>query len=998
MFKKLLVTMVIVGLCIVQTAFAQTAASTVAPGGIPREQVPQFIIIGSDDNINAEAMRWMADVISNGTNRDGSNRYMTFYVNTRNSDVAAYDWKTNAELVAAALHAYILGHSIGNHTDTHIRCVSPTSRMSDDAIFADIKAASDKMIAAGIPKEHQFGFRTPFLSYSDSTYTAMNRVGFMYDASMFAAIIAGFAHFPYTLDAGTGAMAPDALGNIAPDNRGWWGGAFNPDYPNGNPIREHKGLWTIPISQVGIDPADMESIKEKGAPDYITHPEWGGWVGGFDYNMWMEAMMDSAETLRALMRTVRMTLDGNRAPISLAFHSQYYFDAWFGMTQQQKQGLFEEFVRQASQLENVFFVSGDMVIRWMQNPVPASEFDPENYRREEGIFIVWDEQKEFTFNGEEQAPTATARFANGIEVAIKIIGAINAGEHIATVELDTAISNVILFNATKEFTINRARPTPRLIIHNVMVGTPLSMNVDGNIGNGEVTYLYSTTENGEYSTITQDAPTEIGDYWAKAIIAETPNSFGAITPTIRFSISEVPIINVPVLWSEQTSFVYNSSEQGLTATVDGYEIVIRGNKEINAGNYTATVELNPFIPNVNLQNPTQQFTINKRDVRVIWSDTTLQWNGEAQVPTAITDWGNYSLTLSGHGTNVGNNFVIARLASPNSNINLLNDTIRFTINQRRIDVEWENKGPFVFNWTAQRPIAKPEIIRRDDGSVIREILFNVSTNQDVFAGNHTATATARIDEWDLPNISLSVNRFQDFVIQPRELTPRLRNTGNRITTPQGLTKEQLDSILTIEIDFDNFATNTQTQKTDDKSVLEGGVRFRIQNDNSQNSLRSQGALASGEHIVAISGESQNYTIPERKIVVIIGERFLILENYPRDNPTSISDVKKSDSRYGIRFALNPVSDKAEISVILPNNEKATETKIAIYDMTGNVVHSEASTASTGSATTATGVAIVWDLRNSAGRFVANGTYLVIAEVKDRNGRAHTYSARLGVRR
>ena len=108
--------------------------------------------------------------------------------------------------------------------------------------------------------------------------------------------------------------------------------------------------------------------------------------------------------------------------------------------------------------------------------------------------------------------------------------------------------------------------------------------------------------------------------------------------------------------------------------------------------------------------------------------------------------------------------------------------------------------------------------------------------------------------------------------------------------------------------------------------------------------------------------------------------------------SSIHKIKKSDKRHGIRFAVNPVSDKAEISVILPDNERAVETKIVVYDMTGNVVHSGASTGSP------TGGAIVWDLRNSAGRFVANGTYLVIAEVKERSGRTHTYSSRLGVKR
>ena len=61
--------------------------------------------------------------------------------------------------------------------------------------------------------------------------------------------------------------------------------------------------------------------------------------------------------------------------------------------------------------------------------------------------------------------------------------------------------------------------------------------------------------------------------------------------------------------------------------------------------------------------------------------------------------------------------------------------------------------------------------------------------------------------------------------------------------------------------------------------------------------------------------------------------------------------------------------------------------VVIYDMTGNVVWTDKASR-----------VLTWDLRNTAGRIVANGTYLVIAEAKDRNGRTYTYSARLGVKR
>jgi len=121
---------------------------------------------------------------------------------------------------------------------------------------------------------------------------------------------------------------------------------------------------------------------------------------------------------------------------------------------------------------------------------------------------------------------------------------------------------------------------------------------------------------------------------------------------------------------------------------------------------------------------------------------------------------------------------------------------------------------------------------------------------------------------------------------------------------------------------------------------------------------------------------------------------------------SIIDIEKSNKRHGIRFAVNPVSENAEISVVLPastaSTGSATEISVVIYDMTGNVVFECKGMACcltrSSSADKASRVLTVWDLRNSAGRFVANGTYLVVAEVKSANGKVYAYSARLGVKR
>jgi len=92
--------------------------------------------------------------------------------------------------------------------------------------------------------------------------------------------------------------------------------------------------------------------------------------------------------------------------------------------------------------------------------------------------------------------------------------------------------------------------------------------------------------------------------------------------------------------------------------------------------------------------------------------------------------------------------------------------------------------------------------------------------------------------------------------------------------------------------------------------------------------------------------------------------------------TSIVKVEKTTNKS--LFRVNPVSDKMEIML-------DDRVSFVVYDMTGNVV-------------VFNGNGKVWDLRNSAGRFVANGTYLVVVEATDRNGKTVMCSAKVGVKR
>ena len=70
-------------------------------------------------------------------------------------------------------------------------------------------------------------------------------------------------------------------------------------------------------------------------------------------------------------------------------------------------------------------------------------------------------------------------------------------------------------------TILRSTPTITVNISDVPLGSPIEPSVTGNIGGGEVSYLYKLASAEEY---TADVPTELGDYMVKAVVLATSNT------------------------------------------------------------------------------------------------------------------------------------------------------------------------------------------------------------------------------------------------------------------------------------------------------------------------------------------------------------------------------------------------------------------------------------------------------------------------------------------
>jgi len=93
-----------------------------------------------------------------------------------------------------------------------------------------------------------------------------------------------------------------------------------------------------------------------------------------------------------------------------------------------------------------------------------------------------------------------------------------------------------------------------------------------------------------------------------------------------------------------------------------------------------------------------------------------------------------------------------------------------------------------------------------------------------------------------------------------------------------------------------------------------------------------------------------------------------------------------DSRHGIILDPAVATNTAKISIKTPEQAQIT---LRILDNLGNVVFETSGRSDED---------FTWDLTNNAGRFVGNGTYLIVVEAIGVDGRRFSYSSRIGVNR
>lgn len=255
-----------------------------------------------------------------------------------------------------------------------------------------------------------------------------------------------------------------------------------------------------------------------------------------------------------------------------------------------------------------------------------------------------------------------------------------------------------------------------------------------------------------------------GSYTATASLPEEYAANYKLSSTTKtFTIAKLA---VEVQW-ENLTFVYNAIAHAPTASATGVNdfnvpISVSGAKT-NAGTYTATATTTNG--NYTLTGNTVQFTIEKKDVSVVWGNTSFTYNGNAQVPTATATGVSgeaININVSGAQTNAGT--YTASATTGNSNYKLTNETVGFTISPKEVEVFWANTS-LTYNGSAQAPTASATGAK---GEAIDLTVLGAQTNARTTP--YMATATT-----ENQNYTLTFHQ-QEFTIGKRTVSVTWTNT------------------------------------------------------------------------------------------------------------------------------------------------------------------------------------------------------------------------------
>jgi len=277
---------------------------TSVPGGLSREDIPQFVLLTFDDAVNSLNQQFFKNLFTRSrTNPNQCPIKATFYI--------SHEWTDYSQVQ----DLYADGHEVASHTVTH-----SDGKGFDEVKWADEVIGMAEMLVryAGVNPKDIKGMRAPFLQVGgDAMFSTLRRYGLYYDSSMSTAQ----KSWPYTLEY----RMPHSC-SVKPC-----------------PTESHPGMWEIP----------MPTIKDVR----------GGTCAMADGCYYDE---DADAIQKIFTQNFLDHYTGDKTPFPLFFHS-----AWFFNRPHRSEGFFK-FIDSILALPDVYFVTSQELIQWMQNPQPLN--------------------------------------------------------------------------------------------------------------------------------------------------------------------------------------------------------------------------------------------------------------------------------------------------------------------------------------------------------------------------------------------------------------------------------------------------------------------------------------------------------------------------------------------------------------------------------------------------------------------------------------------------
>ncbi|KAF9469505.1 hypothetical protein BDZ94DRAFT_1150876 [Collybia nuda] len=299
-------------------------ASTSPPGGIKPSDTPQFIVFTADDAIQSYTLDAVNQFLAHRKNPNGCAPKMTYFTSLNFTNYTLVtDW-------------FVAGNEIADHTMTHVG-TPPADEINGNLIALNA--------LAGIPLNKIQGFRAPFLAYSADTLKLLYQSQFTYDSSAAASVPVTDpttdAYWPYTLDNG---MANNCLSV--------------PGTCKGEP--KLPGFWEIPM---------YSFFDNKGAAGPHLMDPWLDAANG-------ATKANDSATLEYMQKTFTDHYNGNRQPIGLYTHPIHVSLTYPGSTTTKSTvAMINAFLDWAQEQPNVWIVSNEQLLDWVQHPVPVSQLD-----------------------------------------------------------------------------------------------------------------------------------------------------------------------------------------------------------------------------------------------------------------------------------------------------------------------------------------------------------------------------------------------------------------------------------------------------------------------------------------------------------------------------------------------------------------------------------------------------------------------------------------------